>query len=96
MANLYLSAKLCLNAWRHCKAKIHGVCRQGGRGIPDEIKQEQKSKQDREYNAQGTLKVAICEGGEDMTDIICTSLYDVKPFYMMSTVCSKVEWTKSG
>ena len=29
-----------------------------------------------------------------MTDIVCTSLYDVKPFYMMSTVANKVVWTK--
>lgn len=94
MDNLYLSAKLCLHAWKKLKAKVHGVCRQGGRGIPEEIKQEAKTKQNEEYQARGTLKVAVCCGDEDMTDIICTSLYDVKPFYMMSTVCSTVQWTK--
>jgi len=76
------------------KAKIHGVCRQGGRGIPENIKQDKLTKQDEEYRARGTLKVAVCKGDEEMIDIICTSLYDVKPFYMMSTVCAKIEWVK--
>ena len=51
MDNLYLSAKLCLHAWKKLKAKVHGVCCQGGRGIPDGIKQESYTKQDEEYNA---------------------------------------------
>ncbi len=29
-----------------------------------------------------------------MTPIVCTSLYDVKPFYMMSTVAEGITWTK--
>ena len=29
-----------------------------------------------------------------MTPIVCTSLYDVKPFYMMSTVAEDITWTK--
>ena len=49
MDNLYLSAKSCLHAWKKLKAKVHGVCRQGGRGIPEEIKQEAKTKQNEEY-----------------------------------------------
>lgn len=94
MDNLYLSAKLCLFVWKEAKAKIHGVCRQGGRGIPDAIKQDAKTKQNEEYQARGTLKVAVCKGMDGMIDIICTSLYDVKPFYMMSTVSANVSWVK--
>ena len=94
MDNLYLSAKLCLAAWKHHKAMIHGVCRQGGRGIPEKLKQETRTKQDEEFKARGTLMAAVCDGDPEMTPIICTSLYDVKPFYMISTVASEVVWTK--
>ena len=94
MDNLYMSAKLCLAAWKHHKAMLHGVCRQGGRGIPDKLKQETRTKQDEEFNARGTLIAAVCDGDPEMTPIICTSLYDVKPFYMMSTVASEVVWTR--
>ena len=89
-----MSAKLCLVAWKRHKTMIHGVCRQGGRGIPDKLKQETRTKQDEEFNARGTLIAAVCNGDPDMTPIICTSLYDVKPFYMMSTVASEVVWTR--
>ena len=73
---------------------MHGVCRQGGRGIPDAIKQEAFTKVEEEHAARGTLRVAVLEGDPEMTPIICTSLYDVKPFYMMSTVTSEVKWTR--
>ena len=94
MDNLYMSAKLCLVAWRHHKAMLHGVCRQDGRGLPDKLKQETHTKQDEEFNARGTLLAAVCNGDPEMTPIICTSLYDVKPFYMMSTVASEVVWSR--
>ena len=37
--------------------------------------------------------VSVCKGDPDMTDIVCTSLYDTKTFYMISTVVSQVTWT---
>ena len=58
------------------------------------MKQEAESKQDREFKARNTLMVLVCKGDPDMTDIVCTSLYDTKPFYMMSTVANQVTWTK--
>ena len=94
MDNLYLSAKLCLYVWKLFKCFIHGVVRQGGRGVPNEIKQEQKTKHQEEYQARGTLMSAVCTGDPNMTEIICTSLYDVKPFYMMTTVSDQIVWTK--
>ena len=96
MDNLYLSARLCLVAWKNHKSMIHGVCRQGGRGIPEKLKQDAFTKQDEEFNARGTLLAAVCQGDPEMTPIICTSLYDVKPFYMMSTVADQVIWTKKN
>ena len=94
MDNMYLLAKLCLLTWKYTEGQIHGVCRQGGRGIPSNMKQEAESKQDREFKARNTLMVSVCKGDPDMTDIVCTSLYDTKPFYMMSTFANQVTWTK--
>ena len=38
--------------------------------------------------------VSVCKGGPDTTDIVCTSVYDTKPFYMMSTFANQVTWAK--
>ena len=38
--------------------------------------------------------VSVCRGDPHMTEIVCTSLYDTKTFYMMSTVANQVTWTK--
>jgi len=94
MDNLYLSAKLCLVTWKYHKAMIHGVCRQGGRGIPEKMKQQAFTKQDEEFAARNTLYAAICDGDPEMTPKICTSLYDVKPFYMLSTVADEIVWNR--
>lgn len=94
MDNLYLSAKLCLVTWKYHKAIIHGVCRQGGRDIPEKIKQQAFTKQDEEFAARGTLYATVCEGDPEMTPIICTSMYDVKPFYMLSTVADEIVWNR--
>ena len=37
---------------------------------------------------------AVCDSDPEMTAIICTSLYDVKSFYMMSTIAESVSWAK--
>ena len=58
------------------------------------MKQEAESKQDREFKARNTLMVSVCKGDPDMTDIVCTPLYDTKRFYMMSKVANQVTWTK--
>ena len=73
---------------------IHGVCCSGGRGIPEKVKIEQKTKKDKEFKAQGTLKAVICTGDPSKTDIVCACLYNVKSFYMMSTVVENLTWKK--
>ena len=45
--------------------------------------------------ARGTLKVAQLIGGETMLNLIVTSLYDQKPFYMMSTRMPSISWIKA-
>ena len=58
------------------------------------MKQEAESNQDRYFKARNMLMVSVCKGDTDITDIVCTYLYDTKPFYMMSTVANQVNWTK--
>ena len=44
------------------------------------MKQEAESNQDREFKERDTLMVSVCKCDPDMTDIVCTTLYDTKPF----------------
>ena len=64
----------------------------GGRGIPDIVKQVEITTQVELAAARGTLKVAQLIGDEEMPNLIVTSLYDQKPFYMMSTGMPKISW----
>ena len=73
---------------------LHGVARQGGRGVPLAVKQMEFTKNDEAFKARGTLKAAVIRSVPDLTPIVCTSLYDVKPFYMMSTVVKEITWDR--
>ena len=42
--------------------------------------------------ARGTLKAAQLVGDPKINGLISLSLYDSKPFYMMTMTCEKVEW----
>ena len=93
MDNLYLSAKLCRSAWR-CKQQVQvfGVVRQSGRGVPKSITQKEVTKKAEIEEARGTLKAAELIGDPKCEGLIALSLYDSKPFYMMTMACEKVEW----
>ena len=58
------------------------------------MKQEAESKQDIEFKARKTLMVLVCKGDPNITDIVCKSVYESKPFYMMSTVANQVTCKK--
>ena len=94
MDNLYISANLLLLVFTLLTHMCAGVCWKGGRGVPHKMKQEEKTKQEEAYLNRGTLKASVLHGVPNMTTIVCTSLYDVKPFYMMSSICKKVVWVK--
>ena len=66
----------------------------GGRGIPDIVKQVEITTQVELAAARGTLKVAQLVGDEEMPNLVVTSLYDQKPFYMMSTGMPQISWVK--
>ena len=69
MDNLHTSEKLCLVTWKDHNGMLHGVCRQGDRGIPDMLKQETRTEQEKEFNARGTLIPVVCNGDPEMTSI---------------------------
>ena len=73
---------------------IAGVVRQGGRGVPQMVKQIEHTRKEEMIAAQGKLIVAVLEGDDDCKGLVVTSLYDQKPFYMMSMCCESVKWIK--
>ena len=93
MENLYLSAKLCRAVWR-CQQKIqvYGVVRQSGRGIPKCILQKEVTRKADIEQARGTLKTAEMVGDTKCKGLLAISLFDSKPFYMMTMAYEKVEW----
>ena len=58
MDNLFNSVKLCEAAWIE-KAKVHGVVRKSGRGIPTEVTQIEVKAKRKQAEVRGTVKVAI-------------------------------------
>mmetsp|Transcript_24190 Transcript_24190/g.55012 ORF Transcript_24190/g.55012 Transcript_24190/m.55012 type:complete len:290 (-) Transcript_24190:221-1090(-) len=94
MGNLYIFVKLLYFSHTFLSHLVHGVARQGGQGVPDCVKQSEHTRHKDAFNIRGTLKAAIIWSVPDLTPIVCTSLYNVKPFYMMSTVAPDATWHK--
>ena len=95
MDNLFMSAKLCRSSWRFKqKVMIYGVARSDKRGVPKCVEQQVYSKKENIERACGFLKVAHLKGDSNIDGLIAISLYDTKPFYMLSNASVKVEWKK--
>jgi hypothetical protein len=95
MDNLYMSAKLCrlLYALKQ-KVMAHGVTRPSLRGVPKIVKQEERKKKGELESVRNTVKVAKMVGDGVCQDLVCVSLYDTKPVYIMTNACPSVEWMK--
>ena len=92
MDNLFMSAKfarICLTSV-HSKVMIHGVTRLNKRGIPKCVEQKKETRKQDILNARGKLKVARLEG-DPKCKLVAACLHDVKPVYLLSTSCEKVE-----
>lgn len=76
----------------HSNVMVYGVTRSSGRGIPQCIIQPEVTKKEEIAQVRGTLKVAKLVGDPEMTGLVATSLYDKKPFYMLSNACKSVKW----
>ena len=45
-------------------------------------------------NARGTVKAAVMQGEDGLHGLVACSIYDTKPFYVLSMICKKIEWVK--
>ena len=93
--NLYNSVKFTRAAWMTPqKVMCHGVVRPTGRGVPESVKQQEvKAKEDIE-RVKNTVKASRLVGAESGLEIVCVSVYDNKPVYLLSNACSDVQWVE--
>eukprot|EP00957_Ditylum_brightwellii_P083043 6312296-Ditylum_brightwellii.AAC.2 len=93
MDNLFNSVMLCIGALQFCprKALAQGVIRQSGRGVPPCVIQQELSGK-RAEQACGTIKAAVLKGESHASNIIITSCYDQKTFYMISSIATQIIW----
>ena len=95
MDNLYMSAKfarLCLMMPQ--KVMIHGVTRPSMRGVPAVVKQVEVTSKVQLAKVRNTVKVAVLKGDSVCNNLVCVSLYDSKPIYLLSNACTEVKWVK--
>ena len=75
------------------KVMAHGVTRVSGRGVPKCVLQKEVTTTKEIEKVQHTVKVAVVKGDSVCTNpLVCISLYDSKPVYLLSTACSQIKW----
>ena len=93
MDNLYMSAKFCRAAYHlKQKAMLHGVTRPSLRGVPNCVKQKEVTRKADLEKVRNTVKVARLKGDSVCKDLVCVSLYDSKPVYILTNACHEVKW----
>ena len=71
----------------------HGVTRVSGRGVPKCVFQKEVTGAKDIEKVRHTVKAAIVKGDSVCTNpLVCISLYDSKPVYLLSTACSEIKW----
>ena len=91
--NLYISAKLCKNAFMHPnKILLYSVARRSGRGLLDCVLQEEKATKTEQVNVRGTVKDAKLNGDPGCPNLLAVSVYDTKPVHFLSAAAEKIEW----
>ena len=94
MDNLFVSVNLARQAYSlPTRVSIHGVIRKSGRGVPACVIQEELTGK-RAEAAKGTVKAAVLKGDSKSCDLIVTSCYDMKPFYMLSQSIPNITWVE--
>ena len=92
MDNLLNSVKLAREAYSLWdRFLIHGVIRKSMWGVPSCVLQGELTGK-RENADWGTVKAAVLEGDSKSCQLIITSCYDQKPFYMISHSTPSVTW----
>ncbi len=72
---------------------VHGVIWKSKRGVPLCVVQGDKTEK-AATKAQGTVKVAVLKNDSKSHNLIVTSCYDQKPFYMLSHSIEEIIWVK--
>ena len=97
MDNLYNSAKLSrvAKATRQ-RVMTHGVVRVSGRGVPAAVIQKEVSRKEDQEKVRHTVKAAVVKGDSVNSDLLCISIYDTKPVYIMTNACFEIKWIRKG
>lgn len=95
MDNLFNSAKLA-RAAKNMPQRVmtHGVVRVSGRGVPSCVLQKEVSKKEDQERVRNTVHAAVVKGDSVCSDLVCISVYDTKPVYILSNACTEIKWTK--
>ena len=93
MYNLYMSTKLCRLALEIPQLlTIHWVMWPTLIGVLLCVKQDEVNKKTIFERVQNTVKVALLWGDSICKYLVCVSLYETKPAYLLCTDCSEAKW----
>ncbi len=94
MDNLFNSVNFTVAA-ATCKTQVltQGVLRKHNWGAPPCILQDDKTGK-AANDARGTVKAAVLKGDPRVHGIIVASVYDQKPFYMITNVAREITWNE--
>ncbi len=74
------------------KALAHGVVRTTGRGLPPSVRQLEEKNVKKAQKVRGRTAAARLVNSLDCPDLFAISVYDTKPFHMLSTVVESMYW----
>ena len=93
MDNLFNSAKLARAAKKMpARVMTHGVVRVSGRGVPKCVIQNEVSKRTEQEKVRHTVHAAVVKGDSICDDLVCLSVYDTKPVYILTNACTEICW----
>ena len=73
---------------------FHGAAQEKGKGVPSCIFQKKESSKIAHAKSRWTFKFTTLKGDPSIPVIVALSLYDGKPFYVMSNACDVVKRNK--
>ena len=93
--NLFVSVNLAREAFMcPTKVKIHGVIWKSGHGVPQCVIQEELLSGEKADVARGAVRAAVLEGDFKSSNLVMASIYDQKPFYLLSHTTSEITWVQ--
>ncbi len=94
MDNLFMSVGLVREAYSlPTRVLVHGVIWKSKQGVPQCVLQEDKTGKAAK-KVQGKAKAAVLKKDSKSHNLIVTSCYDQKPFYMLSHSIEEITWVE--